>query len=202
MPTDKEILSKYFPEAVISSVLEWIHSSNVQLKISRSRNTKLGDYRPPLRQSYHRISVNHNLNRYHFFLTFVHEYAHLMVWEKHKNRVKPHGKEWKAKFRELMLPFLNETVFPKDLLPVLVSFLNNPGASSSNTALMKAFRKYDANQHFYTVEDIPANGIFKTQNGMIFKKGEKMRKRYKCQRMDNKRLYLVSPIAEVEPVEF
>jgi len=201
MPDNKEILSKYLPENTISAALQWLQKSNVQLKITRARNSKLGDYRPPLRQPYHRISVNHDLNKYHFFLTFVHEYAHLKTWEKYKNRVKPHGPEWKIRFRELMQPFLNPSIFPADLLPIIKNYLENPGASSSNTNLINAFRKYDTGKSYFTVEDIPNNSIFMTKNGMIFKKGDKLRKRYKCQRMDNKRMYLVSSIAEAVPVE-
>ena len=200
MPDDKAILLRYFPEVTVPIAFEWLKKSNAQLKISKTRNSKLGDYRPPVNYPYHRISVNYDLNKYHFFLTFVHEFAHLQTWERYKGRVKPHGNEWKDRFRELMLPFLNASVFPEDLLPVLKKYLRNPGASSSNTSLINAFRKYDEGKTYFTV-DIQQNGMFRTRNGMVFKKGEKLRKRYKCQRMDNKRMYLVSSIAEVEPVD-
>ena len=201
MPTDKEILNRYLPEASIPLVLEWLKKYNVQLKISKSRNTKHGDYRPPIRQAYHRISVNHDLNRYHFLLTFVHELAHLVVWEKHKNKVKPHGTEWKKQFRELMNPVLTVDFFPEDLLNVLQQYLKNPAASSSDIKLATALAKYNSNKTpVLTVADIPVNGFFRTQNGMVFKKGEKMRTRYRCVRVDNKRLYMVSAVAEVLPV--
>ncbi|MCB0807407.1 MAG: SprT-like domain-containing protein [Bacteroidales bacterium] len=200
MPSDKEILSKYIPERAVPVILTWLKQSNVQLKISRTRNSKHGDYRPPVQKPYHRISVNHSLNKYHFLLTLVHEYAHLKVWENHKNKVRPHGAEWKEQFRALLTPILVDSVFPEDLLPVLKKYIKNPGATSGDAALVKAFRKYDDKPTHLTLDDIPSNALFRIQNGMVFEKGEKRRTRYKCRRIDNNRMYLVSAVAEVIPV--
>ncbi|HAD34265.1 MAG TPA: hypothetical protein DCF44_07170 [Chitinophagaceae bacterium] len=44
------------------------------------------------------MSVNGNLNSYHFLITLLHEIAHMLVWEQFRNRVKPHGLEWKHVF--------------------------------------------------------------------------------------------------------
>ena len=113
MKTYKEVLLDYIPEESVLPVLDFLNTSNVQLKITKSRSTKLGDYRPPIRSKFHKISVNHDLNKYNFLITLIHEFAHLNTWEEHKRKVKPHGKEWKQKFRELMDPYINESIFPK-----------------------------------------------------------------------------------------
>ena len=103
MKTYKDILSDYLPELSVPIVFDWVKSNNVQLKIAKNTTTKLGDYRPPQgRYGFHRISVNHDLNKYNFLLTFVHEFAHLKNWEQHKRNVNPHGKEWKLAFREFL----------------------------------------------------------------------------------------------------
>lgn len=200
MKTYREVLQDYIPEASVSSVLEFLNTSNVQLKITKSRSTKLGDYRPPIRSKYHKISINHDLNKYHFLVTLIHEFAHLDTWEKQHRKVKPHGKEWKQSFRDLMDPYLNETVFPEDILIVLYKFLKNPTSSSVDTELTKKMREYDIGKKYFTLEELSDDSLFKIHNGVIFKKLEKIRKRYKCRRMDNNRIYLISPIMEVIPV--
>lgn len=200
MKTYKEVLQDYIPEESVSPVLELLNTSNVQLKITKSRSTKLGDYRPPIRSKFHKISVNHDLNKYNFLITLIHEFAHLKNWEEHKHKAKPHGKEWKQKFRELMESYLNESVFPKDILTVLHKFLKNPTSSSADTQLTKKLREYDKGQEYFTLEELPDDSLFKIYNGTIFKKLERIRKRYKCKRIDNNRIYLISPIMEVVPV--
>ena len=196
-----EILRRYIPAQAVEDVLKLLYSANVQLKITRNRNTKLGDYRAPFKVKYHKISVNHDLNPYHFLLTLIHEFAHLKTWEAYKNTVRPHGNEWKEEFKKLMLPFLTEDIYPKDLLLILKKYMSNPSASTSNVQLLQHLRKYDANNEYLTLADLPDNSIFRIQNGFVFQKLEKMRKRYKCRRMDNKKIYLVSPLIEVFPIE-
>lgn len=197
----REILTQYIPEQAIDTILVWLESSNVQLSITRSRNSKLGDYRAPIKHKYHKISVNHDLNKYQFLLTLVHEFAHLKAWEQFRNRIKPHGAEWKCMFRDLMEPFLNTNIFPEDLLISINKYLKNPSASTSDTDLLKVMRKHDKNNDYLTLEDLPQDAVFQLDNGFVFKKVEKLRKRYKCLKLDNKRMYLVSPMVKVVPVE-
>ncbi|MCF8405191.1 MAG: SprT-like domain-containing protein [Bacteroidales bacterium] len=200
MGTYNEILNKYIPESAVNTIINWLERYNAELKITRARSTKLGDYRPPIRVKYHKISVNYDLNKYHFLITLVHEFAHLRVWDKHKNTVKPHGKEWKLQFREMMQPFLNSNTFPDDLLIVLGKYLKNPASSTSDHALLKVLRIYDGPKDYLTLEDLPMNSAFRIHNGFVFRKMEKLRKRYKCKRLDNNRMYLVSPLVKVVPV--
>jgi hypothetical protein len=50
------------------------------------------------------------------------------------------------------------------------------------------------------VEEIPLNNFFMLKDGRIFQKGAKLRKRYKCKEVSTGRLYLFSPVYEVEEV--
>ena len=117
------------------------------------------------------------------------------------NKVKPHGKEWKTEFKQLMQPFLIDAVYPEDLLIELKKYMLNPTATTSNIQLLQHLRKYDTKNDYLILADLPDNALFKIQNGFTFQKMEKMRKRYKCRRLDNHKIYLVSPLIEVFPVE-
>jgi hypothetical protein len=50
------------------------------------------------------------------------------------------------------------------------------------------------------IEEIPVNSLFKLKDGRVFKKGDKLRKRYRCQEVESTRVYLFSPVYEVEMV--
>lgn len=199
---EKEILEQYVPEAAVDLVLAQIKDHNIFFKISKSRNSKLGDYRPPIRSSVHRISVNHDLNPYSFLITFVHEVAHLVVFEKYGNRVSPHGKEWKMAYRVLMQPYLENGSFPEDIKTVLDKSLKNSKASStSDIKLSRALKKYDTPTEEIHVEELEEGVFFQIKNGRQFKKGERVRTRYKCQNLQNKRYYLFHPLTPVIPIQ-
>jgi SprT protein len=60
--------------------------------------------------------------------------------------------------------------------------LDNPAASScSDLTLYRSLRKYDAvKESVFTVEKLPIKALFKLKDGRVFRKEEKLRKRYKC----------------------
>lgn len=201
MRTYKEILNKYLPEGSVDRVLNWLDTYKIRLKITKSRNTKLGDYRSPLNGGAHRISINHDLNPYAFLITFVHELAHLIVWEKYRYRAKPHGKEWKETFRQMMQPLLADEVFPEKVVPALVKYLDNAkAASGSDEELTLALRAYDQDTYL-SLEDLPEDASFRIPSGRAFVKGKKLRKRYRCICLQTKRTYLVNPLVKVYPLE-
>ncbi|WP_325642264.1 sprT domain-containing protein [Parapedobacter sp.] len=196
-------LRKYMPALATPIISRWINDSGCQFRISRSRTSKLGDYRPPYGGKGHRISVNHNLNPYAFLITSVHEFAHLKTWNTYKNKVKPHGPEWKSDFRELMRPFIRLGLFPADIQQAIVRYLDNPAASScTDLQLYRVLKRYDAPENpVHTVEQLPENTVFSLKNGRVFQKKEKIRKRYRCIEVATRRIYLFSPVAEVIPVK-
>ncbi len=198
----QQILQKYLPENSYVLIFDWIKQYKIHLKITRSRRSKLGDFRAAHNGFPHRISINNNLNKYAFLITLVHEIAHLVVFEKYGTRVKPHGKEWKLVYRNLMNPFIIEKVFPDDLAHIIYQFLQNAAASSnSNILLARALKKYDLDEYpgLY-IEELDENKIFKLSNGKIFKKLEKRRKRFKCQNIETGKYYLFDPLARVIPI--
>ena len=93
-----DVLAQYMPLSAAPIISKWIDYFQCEFKISKNRATKLGDYRHPFKNNGHKISVNNNLNSYAFLVTTVHEFAHLLTWNEYKNKVKPHGNEWKNNF--------------------------------------------------------------------------------------------------------
>lgn len=186
------------PAEAAPVIAKWIDYFQCEFKISKSRATKLGDYRHPFKKDGHKISVNNNLNSYAFLVTTVHEFAHLLTWNDHKNKVKPHGEEWKHNFKRMMAPFLEQEVFPDDLQKAITGYLNNPSASScTDLKLSRALKKYDAVLDHSRLEELPHNTIFTIKDGRRFKKGQQLRKRFRCECLDNGNIYLFSPLAEV-----
>lgn len=193
-----DVLVKYIPRQSADLVADWIVNFGIHLNITKDRATKLGDFRPSRKARGHKITINHNLNPYSFLLTLVHEIAHLETWNKYKNQVLPHGKEWKEAFSRLMRPFLNESVFPEEVLVVINSYLANPKASScSDENLMRALKRFDQKPSIF-LEDIPPDTIFRLQTGRVFRKGKQRRKHFECMELKTNRLYLINPLAEVE----
>jgi hypothetical protein len=174
----------------------------VNIRITKKRQSKLGDFRPLPESHFHAISINHDLNKYAFLLTLIHEFAHLVTWKIYKSKVSPHGAEWKYHFQQLMIPFMQRNIFPDDIQSALMKYMRDPAASScSSPELMKTLGKYDEEPSIY-LDDLPNNSLFKIKNQttFLFKKGMKARKRYKCLEMRTKREYWVSGHAEVEEV--
>lgn len=196
---NRSILQKYIPEQTVDTVALWIHKYDFKLKIKKSRTTKLGDYRHPVNGLNHQITINNDLNKYSFLITLVHEVAHLTCWLKYKNNVAPHGSEWKIEYSQLIHPFIHTNVFPEDITKALVKHFNNPKATScSDVHLHTILKKYDKrNKEVVFVKDIAPGVKFKTNEGRVFVKGERIRTRYKCLEERTGRIYLFNPVAEI-----
>jgi SprT protein len=198
-----KVLEKYLPPDAAPLIGRWIDYFKCEFKISRNRGTKFGDYRSPHAGKGHRISVNYDLNPYAFLVTTVHEFAHLHTWNEHKHKARPHGTEWKANFKKMMQPFFEKDIFPRDIKHAITNYLNNPAASScSDLNLYRSLRKYDPQKEsMLTVEKVPFKALFKIKGDRVFRKEEQLRKRFKCIEIATKRVYLFSPVAEVELVQ-
>jgi SprT protein len=198
----KVVLARYIPPQTVDIMAEWILEFNFNLKITESRNTKLGDYRAPIHMKRHFITINHNLNKYAFLITLVHEIAHLTTWNKFKDRVKPHGLQWKDEYKRLMLTFMNREIFPPDVELALKKYMFNPAASScSDDNLLRVLKKYDNDPSSIYLEEIPDNALFLYNEKRCFRKGERLRKRYKCKEVSTNVVYLFNPLTEVKLVE-
>lgn len=192
-------LSKYMPAAAAPIISAWINDSACRFKVARSRRTKLGDYTAPFRGEPHKISVNHDLNPFAFLITTVHEFAHLKTYQQHKNKVKPHGLEWKNNYKMLMAPFIQAEIFPADILYAIVNYMENPAASScTDLNLYRVLKNHDLqDSDTITLESIAEGTHFSIEGGRTFQKMEKLRKRYKCMEISSNKMYLFHPIAEV-----
>jgi SprT protein len=195
---NQSILYKYIPEKAVPVISEWVYKFDFKLKIKKSRSSKYGDYRPPFKGENHVITVNHDLNKYAFLITLIHEVAHLSTYNKHKNSVKPHGDEWKLHYKFLMQQFLIPDIFPVDVITALRKYMNNPAASScSDMNLLRVLKNYDQRENTVFLEDIPAGATFSYNNDRYFIKGEQIRKRIRCKALDTKVIYLFNPLTEV-----
>lgn len=195
-------LNNFLPPGTFDAVLHYLHFYKIHLTVSRQRKTVLGDYRHRTTIQNHRISINGNLNPFSFLITLLHEVAHLLAFEQYGNRIAAHGNEWKNIYAGLLKQFLEHRVFPADIESELLQSLKNPAASScAEDDLIRVLRKYDANTNGYKlVEEIHLNGLFRLDDGRIFKRGEKQRKRFKCIEVKTGKVYLFSPVYEVEEV--
>ena len=194
------ILQDYLPDGTYEPVLAYLQQFHVHLTVARERKSILGDYRHRMQGKNHRISVNGNLNKYAFLITLLHELGHLLAFEKYGHRIAAHGKEWKQVFAQLLAQFIQHNIFPDDIKNALLQSLHDPAASScADEALLRVLRNYDVKpSHLIFVEAIPAGSFFKTHDGKIFLKGEKIRKRFRCVEVQTKKVYLFSPVYEAE----
>jgi hypothetical protein len=196
------ILQSHVPTAAIDYCYTLWKENPFELKLSKSRQTKIGDFTSRRSKSHPRITLNNDLNPFQFLLTYVHEVAHLHVYLKHGTRVDPHGEEWKTTFTELMIPVLWENVFPEEILHELRRHMINPMASSfSDTRLSQVLRKFDKDaDKFVLLSELPEGSVF-TFHGKHFMKGKLRRTRILCREMKSKRDYLVPADAMVHNVQ-
>ncbi len=188
-------IKKYLPLAAHNLVFDFMTQNTFELCIKNIRKTKHGDFRTSTGGLY-KISINKDLNQYRFLITLIHEMAHLVTFKKY-GRVKPHGLDWKQTFKYLMLPYLNDEIFPSDVLSPLAKYLINPKArTDADLKLSLALRRYDENTDKKLIFELDLGTLFKHQN-RVFKRGEKRKTRYECTEIQTKRKYLFQQNAEV-----
>jgi len=194
-----KILRQHVPENAVHYCLDLWEAKPFHFKVTRKRNSKLGDYRFNPNDGSHSVTVNHDLNRYSFLITYIHEVAHLLTKERNTLKVKAHGPEWQANFRELMEPVLSELIFPKEVLVPLYSHMCKPKASTySDAKLLAALRKYDDHRSsdLVPLEELEEGDIFEF-NSRMFTKMKPKRTRVLCQQAGTSRKYLISKLAMV-----
>ena len=196
-------LQKYLPAGSKELVGQMLKGYGFELRIARPRRSKFGDFRPGDKLRPSKISVNANLNPYAFLITLIHEFAHLRAFGRFGLKIKPHGKEWQQQYRELAQPFLAADIFPADLRVEFARSLQKGAASSaSDETLYRCLKKYDRprKDSLVALEELPQGYYFRIGD-KTFVKGAKSRKRFKCQNLQNKRYYMVHPLADVTPLK-
>jgi len=199
--TSRQVFEKFVPKEAVMYCNELYETMEFEFKVTKSRSTKLGDFRFRQDQKKSTITINNDLNPYAFLVTYLHEVAHLITFQKFTNRVSPHGNEWKQEFVRISTPMLSDAVFPPTILSSLISYFQNPKASScSDPHLYSALREFDPKTEKISLKDIQNNQPF-SFNKKHFVRLEKKRTRWVCEEIGTQRKYLINGIAEVKLLE-
>jgi len=199
-------LRPLLPAGTDGYVADLLGRHRIDVRLSRPRRTKLGDHRPPGRgRTAHRITVNDDLNPYAFLTTLLHEIAHAFTWERHRPSrrwLRPHGSEWKREFEGVFSPLVRADVLPADIAAALATSIRNPAAATcSDRGLLLALARYDRpDPSRVLVESLAIGSIFRTDDGMLFRTGPKVRTRRQCFECRTGREYRVHGLARVTPV--
>ncbi|REA56566.1 hypothetical protein DSL64_26495 [Dyadobacter luteus] len=194
----------YVPKASVAWCQHLFENSDFDFFLARPRRTRLGDF--TIKRGFRpRITVNVNLNAYNFLITYLHEVAHYIVYKKYKstsrNRIAPHGVEWKREFRALLLPVMNEGIFPSDVLVPLLKYAVSPKASTgADQDLYNALKKHDdpsITLNKTALIHLADGADFVFQN-RLFIKGEVRRTRVLCIDKVSQRRYTIPAHALVE----
>jgi hypothetical protein len=192
-----EYLEKHLPTFKAQCILDYLDESKCVLKITKPRKTKRGDFRQNGQKL--SISVNHDQNTFRFLFTLVHEIAHLKTFAEFKNKVKPHGDEWKVNFQSLFYYFKMEEEFGVDesILMVVEQELVNPKACSGiSLEVERAFSKFDDIEGVYLDELQPGQQfVFRNHT---YEKLETRRTRVMCLNLTNNRKYTINKAALVQ----
>ena len=191
------VLEKFLPENTLPFLKKWFGSYPCHLKITKNRNSKLGDYRK-LPDKTFQITINGTLEPQLFFFVLTHELAHLIAFEKFGRKILPHGMEWKQTFREMLLESIN--VYKEDLKPIILKFSKSPKANfMASPDLVKYFHK-ETEEGFVFVENLQIGEKFGYKDE-VFLIEETAKKRYLCINIKSKKRYYFKSIAQVKPLK-
>ena len=171
------LLEKYLPNHCLPYLKEWFGDYAIHIKITRGRNSKLGDYRKMPDQS-HQITLNSTLQPQLFFFVLTHELAHLLAFDNFGNRISPHGVEWKSTFSKMLSESIS--VYDEDLKPIILKFLKSPKANfMASPDLVRYFHIEDYEDESSYIEDLEIKDQF-TYRKQIYIIEEKRKKNYLC----------------------
>jgi len=188
-------LEKYLPQNTLLYLRKWFSDYSIHIKVTRNRNSKLGDYRK-LRDNSHEISINSTLAPQLFFFVLTHELAHLIAFEKFGRRIAPHGNEWKHTFREMLLESVD--VYDEDLKPIITKFSRSPKANfMASPDLVKYFHIENQNDDEVFIEKLSKgeNFIYREQKYLL---EGLIKKNYLCVNLATGRKYSFKPLARVK----
>ena len=183
----------FIPVNAKENVRDLINKHKLNIIIVSERKTKRGDFRV-YSNGFKKITINQDSNKFRFLITLLHEISHQLVYQKFGNNIKPHGIEWKKKFKEISEPFLFETIFPLSILDAFKTYLKNPKSSTDlDKELTISLTKFDTLEDYFFIDQLEMGQLFMHRKKEIFKKISKKRKRYVCEKISNGKLYLFQP---------
>lgn len=188
-------LEKYLPQNTLQYLKIWFADHYIHIKITRNRDSKLGDYRK-LPDHSHEITINSTLVPQLFFFVLTHELAHLIAFEKYGRRISPHGNEWKETFRQMLLQSLD--VYEENLRPIIVKFSKSPKANfMASPDLVKYFHIEKQDDKLVFIETLQKGDFFIYRNEKYLLEGL-IKKNYLCKNLATGRKYSFKPLARVE----
>ncbi|WP_292009890.1 SprT-like domain-containing protein [Chryseobacterium sp.] len=188
-------LEKYLPQNTLKYLKVWFSDFYIHIKITRDRNSKLGDYRK-MPDNSHEITINSTLSPQLFFFVLTHELAHLIAFEKYGRRISPHGHEWKSTFRSMLLESLD--IYEEDLRPIIIRFSRSPKANfMASPDLVKYFHVKGDNDSFVFIEELKSGDCFMYRNERYLLEGL-IKKNYLCLNLATGRKYSFKPLARIE----
>jgi SprT protein len=188
-------LEKYLPPDTLQYLKSWFLDHYIHIKITRNRNSKLGDYRK-LPDRSHEITINSTLPPQLFFFVLTHELAHLIAFEKYGRRISPHGNEWKDTFRLMLLESID--VYEEDLRPIITKFSKSPKANfMASPDLVKYFHIEKQDDTLQFIEELQKGDYFIYRNERYLLEGL-IKKNYLCKNLATGRKYSFKPLARVE----
>ena len=188
-------LEKYLPEGTLPFLKHWFADYTIHIKITKNRNSKLGDYRK-LRDLSHEITINSTLAPQLFFFVLTHELAHLIAFEKFGRRIMAHGSEWKITFRNMLLESID--VYDDQLKPIILKFSKSPKANfMSSPDLVRFFRPEMEDENLVYMEDLPKGSRFLYREETYILEGL-IKKNYLCLHLSTGRKYAFRPLAKVK----
>jgi predicted SprT family Zn-dependent metalloprotease len=199
---EKELLSKHLPEASTEMVATLLEDFKIMLKIVPPRKSKTGDFHLHPQYGYPIITINADLNPYAFLIVLLHEMAHYKTWRRYQSKsgIRPHGPEWSLHFQKLFNLFVPHKVFPDKLQQAIERHIRKGYASTaSDKQLTKLLRDFDK-QPVIILETLPAEALFRLSDQRVFVKGPLRRTRYLCYCRQDKKHYIISAYAKVNPV--
>lgn len=188
------VLEKFLPENTLPFLKKWFGDYACHLKITKNRNSKLGDYRKLPDKSF-QITINGTLEPQLFFFVLTHELAHLIAFENFGRKISPHGMEWKQTFREMLLESID--VYQEDLKPIILKFSKSPKANfMASPDLVKYFHK-ESDDGLIFVENLQVGDQFGYKDE-IFLIEETAKKRYLCINIKTGKRYYFKNLAQVK----
>ncbi len=196
-------LRQFLPsDTAFGYILELIDGQGIELVITKDRKSIYGNFQVKKAwRNEKKITVNGTLRPYQFYITLIHEIAHMFAYDRHGWKIKSHGKEWKSIYSGLLLASIAKHIFPAQLSKAVEAYAKNPKSSScSDEELSFALHAYEKPNSAWKplgMLGVKPGQTFVDSKGTQYQMIRKMRKNYLVLNTQNKHEYVAPPSLEV-----